>query len=867
MQVFATLPRLCYADVMTDRAATLSPPPLPGPNAGFERKIARSRTALALERAWPWLWLPVSVLGLFLLAGLAGIWPQLTPTWHIAALAGFGLALAASFAPLARLHWPSRAEGLARLEALSGLPHRPASSYEDSLAPTDVPQASQTLWAAHRTRLARLIGQLQPRAPQPRTEWRDPLALRALMLLLVGTLMLAAGDALSDRIASAFRFGPPPSLVATRLDAWVTPPAYTGRQPVLLSDGGKTGAGDATLSNQPIEVPEGSELLVRAAGPAHTHYTVQSALADGTAAVPLAGQAKADPAVALSEYRVILSRPQTIRVDDSGTPRAIWQFKVIQDLAPTITLTGEPKQGARGSLILDYRVTDDYGVAAAEATFALAETAQSKPLRLADGSQITALGEAPKSPLKLPKSASAKDIKGKTSVDLAGHLWAGLKVKMTMTVRDRAGHAGTAVPAAFVLPERNFRNPLARAIVEQRRKLAFSPGDYLDVRLALDALAIAPDKFPIEPASYLGLRSVYRQLTETPSTELFKSVTAQMWQLALRIESGRLSDAERALKEAEDRLQKALEEGASDAEIQKLMQDLKTAMNEFLRSLAEQGAKSPDNQANAQDGKELSSKDLEQMLKRMQDMAKSGNKEAAQQMLSQLRDLLDRLQSGKMAQKGQGGQNGQMRELLDKFGNLIGKQKKLLDDTFKSGRDRRNGDGSEEGDGQGKGKKGQGPGEGDGLGGLSQRQGDLRGELDKLLGDLKGLGGKQQDQLNGAGQSMDDAQQSLQGEDPDTAAENQGKALDQLRKGAQSMAEEMMKGQNGQALTRPGNGDRDPLGRQLSDPSNELDAGQDLLPKELDVQRSRRIIEELRRRLGENARPPSELDYLERLLK
>ena len=764
---------VCYIGAMTDvRTATPDPPPLPGLGAGFERKILLSRSALALEQAWPWLWLPVAVFGLFLLASLSGLWPLLPPIWHGAGLGFFGLALAAALMPLARLSWPSRAQGLSRLEALSGLPHRPASSYEDSLPQEDSPLASKTLWAAHRTRLAHLIGQLQPRAPLPRTERRDPFALRALLLLTVGTLMLLVGDALSDRIASAFRFSSPVSLVATRLDAWVTPPAYTGRQPILLSDGGKSATSEVPPGSQPIDVPEGSELLVRAAGPAHTQYTVQAVPASGGASGPVAEQPKSDPAVALSEYRVVLSRSQTIRIEDSGAARAAWIFNVIPDLAPKITLTGEPKQGVHGSLILDYRVTDDYGVAAADVTFALAETAESKPLKLADGSEITALGEAPKSPLKLPKSASAKDIKGKTSVDLAGHLWAGLKVKMTMTARDRAGHAGTAEPAAFVLPERSFRNPLARAIVEQRRKLAFSPGDYLDVRLALDALAIAPDKFPIEPASYLALRSAYRQLTETPSTELFKSVTEQLWQLALRIESGRLSDTERALKEAEDRLQKALEEGASDAEIQKLMQDLKTAMNSFLRSLAEQGAKSPDSQANAQDGKELSSKDLEQMLKRMQDMAKSGNKDAAQQMLSQLRDLLDRLQSGKMAQKGQGGQNGQMRELLDKFGNLIGKQKKLLDDTFKSGRDRRNGDGPSQGDSgedgqgksQGKGKgqgqgQGQAEGDGGGLGSLGQRQGDLRGELDKLLGDLKGLSGKQQDQLNGAGQSMDDAQQ------------------------------------------------------------------------------------------------------------
>ena len=39
------------------------------------------------------------------------------------------------------------------------------------------------------------------------------------------------------------------------------------------------------------------------------------------------------------------------------------------------------------------------------------------------------------------------------------------------------------------------------------------------------------------------------------------------------------------------------------------------------------------------------------------------------------------------------------------------------------------------------------------------------------------------------------------------------------------------------------------------------------VPGEIDVQRARRILEELRRRYGEQFRPQLELDYIERLLK
>jgi hypothetical protein len=39
------------------------------------------------------------------------------------------------------------------------------------------------------------------------------------------------------------------------------------------------------------------------------------------------------------------------------------------------------------------------------------------------------------------------------------------------------------------------------------------------------------------------------------------------------------------------------------------------------------------------------------------------------------------------------------------------------------------------------------------------------------------------------------------------------------------------------------------------------------VPDEIDVQRARRVLEELRRRLSEPSRPQLELEYLDRLLR
>ncbi len=58
----------------------------------------------------------------------------------------------------------------------------------------------------------------------------------------------------------------------------------------------------------------------------------------------------------------------------------------------------------------------------------------------------------------------------------------------------------------------------------------------------------------------------------------------------------------------------------------------------------------------------------------------------------------------------------------------------------------------------------------------------------------------------------------------------------------------------------------DPLGRPLRG----RDYGDDAtvkVPGEIDVQRARRILEELRRRFGDTDRSQIELDYIERLLR
>ncbi len=105
--------------------------------------------------------------------------------------------------------------------------------------------------------------------------------------------------------------------------------------------------------------------------------------------------------------------------------------------------------------------------------------------------------------------------------------------------------------------------------------------------------------------------------------------------------------------------------------------------------------------------------------------------------------------------------------------------------------------------------------------------------------------------------------------------DSQGRALDALRRGAKGLRQALQQQQGDQ----PGDGPGERAGRQQSqgtatDPLGRPLRGREYsddmsvkIPGEIDVQRVRRILEELRRRLSDPSRPQLELDYIERLLK
>ncbi len=712
----------------------------PAAGSSLETALRRARWAIFWERLWPALATLATAIGLFLALSWLGLWLWLPPLGRAAALVAFRGPHCGRAFPFVLLRLPGKPDSLRRLDRDSGLRHRPATAIADELAVTPKDPYSLALWNAHVERALTAARTLKTSWPSPRVSARDPYALRALVLIACVATFFAAGGERWKRIAAAFDWQGVVLPANFRVDAWVTPPAYTGKPPIILP-GIHPGETVAQIDG-PVAVPAGSTLIIRATGKVDLDVS-------GTGGVtPSKEEVHAPKGTEEYRFKITATGTATLRgVGDDLT----WPFNAIPDKPPTIELTKDPERQNRGSLLLSYRLEDDYGVTEAQATFA----------RKDDG---TAQGEGPH-PLYGPPDfalilpqARTKNGVGQTIKDLTDHPWAGAEVKMTLIAHDDGGNEGKSEPFAFRLPERVFTKPLARALIEQRRNLALDAYARPLVITALDALALAPEKFLPDAGVYLGLRTIFWSLVRAKTDDDLRDVVTQLWSMAVGIEDGDISDAQAALRNAEEALRQALERGASDQEIKQLMDQLRAAMDRFMQAMREQLRNQQASRPLDRNTRVLSQRDLQSMLDRLENLARNGAKDAARALLQQLQQMMENLQ---MATPDMNGDDyDDMMSALDELGDMIRQQQQLRDRTFRQGQDPAPAERPARPAGTAR-PAGQGQQQGNSMGELRQSQQALRDRLNKLLEDLKnhGIGQNQQgQQRQGQGQGQNQGQ-------------------------------------------------------------------------------------------------------------
>ncbi|UJW75138.1 TIGR02302 family protein [Rhizobium sp. SL42] len=852
---------------------------------GFKRLLAR--LVLFAERLLP-LFLPVAgIAALFVSLAWFGVYRELPEYLRLALVFVLIFAFVSCLLPFLRLRLPTSGEADRLLEERNGLPHQPVAVQDDEPA-FETPFA-RALWQEHQRRMAERIAALDTGLPQPDIARFDRYALRAIPALLFVTALAYSGSNGAGTIADAFRQHAAESQTPDmRIDAWITPPAYTGQAPVFLS-------GLGTQDDNGVSVPQHSKITVRISGGAADEKVFYRKAADGTvvevaakqeaeAGAPSAAQPSGDQPPAPSAPPA--ARTHELELAEAGQLRVgqrQWTIQVTPDKAPEIAFDGTPRRAINGALEIAFTAKDDYGLQKAHAEIVPLET---KP-------GATPLYPQPDYKLDLPRH-NARETKGVSSRNITEHPLAGARVSITLVATDGAGQVGRSPPVEMILPSRNFSEKLAAAVAEQRQVFSLDTRAMPRAIALNEAITLRADETIPNLTHFLLIESARARMQQAKGTEALQETADYLWEIALGIEDGDLSLAEKRLRDAQKNLADALDRDAPDEEIKKLMDELRAAMQDFMTAMAERMQNQNGEQQSAQNT--VRQQDLDNLLDQLENLARSGNKDEARQLLNELSRMMNNMQAGR-PQRGGEQQNSEARKQIDKLGEIMQQQQRLMDETFKldqalrdrmqrgdpgEGEEGENGEPQQDPQAQGEqGQQGQQGGQDtdqmtaeqlrEALKNLRQQQEGLGKQLGELQEGLKGLGlepgegfGQAQSEMKGAGEALGKSQ-------GDRAVEGQGRALEALRQGARDMMGQMMQAMQGQQgegqqMGQGNQNGRDPLGRPRA--TSGPDFGERVrVPDEIDVQRAREILEAIREKLGQNSSPELERRYLERLLE
>ena len=820
----------------------------------FDRKVFWQRLALGFEDLWQALFWPNMVVLAalaFIGSGLLSVAPQALRLAVVATLLALFLV---SLRKILKWRPVSQLVAMRHMEVFSGTLHRGVSSVGDELAMELKSLDMAGIWLVHKRKQLAALQDVSIVPPQSRWRDFDPRALRVPLVLLAAVGLLLGRGGLWANLADAGRLGAAPVEVPQTLDAWMKPPSYTGRAPFLLT---ASSVAERVAKGESITVPANSTFSVRFTG----GHEPKLRFLDHAGGADVAGvETKHEFKDGALTSEAMIKTPVFISLMDGSSSLGRWPIVTTPDSKPEVSIIGQPDVTRKGTFSINWQGKDDYGLKSIKAELELADDQ-------ADGTGFDSNGiflfDPPTLKMSL-KHPGAKDDKALSSFDLASHAWAGTRVTMTLTVTDGAGQAGVSAPITFTLPERVFARPLPRALIEQRKQLIFYPDRAIHVGELIDALNLYPKGLFEGEMPVIAMGGISSRLRNAEGYPDVHMAVDDLWKLAVVLEDGSLKDIKDELQQLKAELEKALRDGAPPERIAELMDKMRKAMDKLMdamRDEAEKRMKDGTLKPGDQNTKNITREDLQKMMDALEQLSKGGAKDQAQQLLSELDQLLQNMQPG-MGKPGEGeSSQGAMKDL----GDLMKKQQGLMDDTQRMGPGSKPG---QEGDPNGAGNQ---PGQNGSGGDLSGRQQELRRLLDQLRRGHNGQGGAP-DQLGDASKSMEGAGKALKDGNKDSALEQQRDALDKMRKGAQALAKRLRKDGQGntgnQSEDAPGANadDNDPLGRPRA--TNRADSpSKDMLPSEMAIRRAREILETLRAKANERGLSDAEKAYIDRLLR
>ncbi|MBB3172506.1 uncharacterized protein (TIGR02302 family) [Endobacter medicaginis] len=791
--------------------------------------LSRRRAARVarIERLWPALLPSLFVFGLYLAASLFG-WPQALPDWlHALLLGAVGLVMVwLCRRALRRLPVPPAPLAArlldARIEQASGLRHQPLATLADR--PVVSGPGAEALWRAHQGRVAAALSQTRAGWPRLGLARHDPWRLSLLLAIALLAGAVVAGSRAPGRIVSGLwpgyqnREGPPP-----HVQAWITSPEYSGVAPVFLATDASGGVGQTT-----IRVPQGAVL---------------TATVTGASRPPSLGGDGRDRRLGPQSWTMTrrLESSTVLRLSAGGYDLPRWHIEVVPRSAPQVGWTepptpamtsGKEDDGSDRStrdqplLRLPWHVSHPYGVASLEA-------------------RITPEGARMPIVVPIPLPGRPRDAKGVATPDLAADPLAGSAASVVLRAADGSGEVGESPVARVRLPAHAFRNPLARAIQAQRRRLALHPERARAIAADLLTLGEAPGALQTQTDLYLELVTAAALVGGTMAPDhrseaaaMLAEAQGRLWQLALSVEdalgndraaraaSMELRAAQDSVREQMRRMRELGPQGQNDreqGELRRRVETLNQAIRRRMQALADQ-ARRQGNAIPMDPAMGGGGLDLQKMMQQMQRDAAEGRTDQAMRELKQMQSMLDRMRAATPRDAAAAAQQAQAaaeaREQMAGLKDIIGRQTALLDASQK--RDPhpdptgnptaawRDAPGEMPGDAPGgmpgdvlsdtAGDTSAGPPSAPGSSPAApdvarrdeaQAQHTLQRATDELAQEFKAFQGKLPQKLTDAGEAMQRARAALRQGDDAAASAAQTEALKDLGDGGQQMRQTM----------------------------------------------------------------------------
>ena len=468
----------------------------------------------------------------------------------------------------------------------------------------------------------------RPASPSPQVAARDPYALRGAGARCSRSRRslppAAIASSASPRRSTGTAWCTPANY---RIDAWVTPPAYTGRPPLILP-GLRPGEQAQARGSGPVTVPAGSTLVVRSTGQSGLDVAVKGGIEEAKADSQAAG-AQGHRGAPLHHHRrrhrhrqgrqrrreLDLQRHPGSRADHrarqgAGAPASRLAAAATTRSRTTTAWSTRRRPSSASRLRGQARRVAGRGEAAASA------------VRRAQLHAGAAAGAHPRRRRPDHQGSVRASLGRRRCDDDAGRPRRGQQRGPLDAARDAA--AGAAVRQALAA---RADRAAPRSCARRQRQGPRADG----ARRARPSRRSASSRRPTSISGCARSTGSWRAPRATTACATWWRGCGR-WRCSSRTATSRRPRSSFAPRRT--RLREALERGASDEEIKKLMDELRAALDKFMQALAEELRKNPQmaRPLDPNSMRQLRSQDLRSMLDRMERLARSGAKDAAKQI-------------------------------------------------------------------------------------------------------------------------------------------------------------------------------------------------------------------------------------------